>query len=143
MADTLTSNLKLTNQTEGANANTWGTIADTNFEEIDDKFGDTTDISTTGGNTTLSEEQERVAAVQVAGTLVSNSVVIFSGRGGVWVIENNTAGSFTLTAKVSGQTGVEIPQGSAAIVFCDGTDIFYGNPPAANIPPPLPGGHSN
>ena len=45
MADTLTTNLLLTNQTEGGNNNSWGTIADANFEEIDDKFGDTTDIS--------------------------------------------------------------------------------------------------
>jgi hypothetical protein len=127
MADTTTPNLKLTNQTEGGNNNTWGTIADANFERIDDKCGDTTDISTTGGTTTLTETQEEVAALQIAGTLISNATIVFSARGGIWVVENNTAGSFSVTCKVSGQTGVTIPQGAACLVFCDGTDIKRGS----------------
>lgn len=128
MADTLTPNLRLTNQTEGGNNNTWGQIADTNFEEIDDKLGDTLDITTTGGTTTLSEEQERVAAIQVAGTLVANAIIQFSGRGGFWIVDNNTAGAFTLTCKLSASSGVTITQGSSAIIFCDGSDILYANP---------------
>jgi hypothetical protein len=130
MADTLTSNIKFTNQTEGGNNNTWGVITDANWERADNKLGDTTDITTTGGDTTLTDEQEIVAAVQVGGTLVANANIIFSGRGGVWVIENNTAGAFTVTAKVSGQTGVTIAQGTATLVFCDGTDIRAGVPTA-------------
>lgn len=131
MADTTTPNIKLTNQTEGGNNNSWGQIADANFEEIDDKFGDVTEITTTGGNTTLSDSQEIVNAIVIDGTLASNAVIIFSGRGGSWVVENNTTGSYTVTCKVSGQTGVTIEQGGAALVYCDGTDIAYGNPPSA------------
>lgn len=131
MADTTTPNIKLTNQTEGGNLNTWGTIADANFEQIDNKFGDVTSISTTGGTTTLSESQEIVNAIVVSGTLVSNSVIVFSGRGGTWVVQNNTSGSYSVTCKVSGQTGVTIEQGGAAVVYCNGTDIKYGNPPAS------------
>lgn len=130
MADTLTPNIKITNQTEGANNNSWGIIADANFEEIDDKFGDVTSIATTGGNTTLTDSQEIVNAIRVSGTLVSNAVIIFSGRGGSWIVENNTTGAYTVTCKVSGQTGVEIEQGGAALVYCNGTDIDYGNPPS-------------
>lgn len=131
MADTTTPNIKLTNQTEGGNLNTWGQIADANFEEIDDKFGDVTSISTTGGNTTLTDSQEIVNAIHVTGTLVANAVIIFSGRGGSWTVKNNTTGSYTVTCKVSGQTGVTIEQGGGAIVYCNGTDIDYANPPSA------------
>jgi hypothetical protein len=141
-ADTLTPNLNLTNQTEGGNANTWGIKADDNFEQIDDKLGDTTDITTTGGSTTLTDEQELVAALQVGGTLVANATIVFSGRGGVWVIENNTTGAFSLTAKVSGQTGVEIAQGSTTIIWCDGTDIRTTVPTSelvADVTPPARG----
>ena len=42
MADTLTTNVLLTNQTEGGNNNSWGGIADNNFEFIFDKFGEFT-----------------------------------------------------------------------------------------------------
>jgi microcystin-dependent protein len=131
MADTLTPNVLLTNQTEGGNNNTWGQLADANFELIDNKFGDTTDISTTGGTTTLTDSQELVASIQVANALVSNATIVFSGRGGFWIVDNNTTGAFTLTCKVSGQTGVEVAQGSCALIFCDGTDILLGNPPLA------------
>lgn len=123
MPDTYTPNLLLVNQTEGANNNSWGAIVDANWEEIDDKFGDVTAISTTGGNTTLSDSQEIVNAITVSGTLVSNATIIFSGRGGTWIVRNATTGNFTVTCKVSGQTGVEITQGSTQPVYCNGTDI--------------------
>lgn len=123
MADTLTPNIKLTNQTEGGNANTWGQISDDNMERIDDVLGDVTLISTTGGTTTLTDTQELVNAIEISGTLVANATIVFSGRGGSWVIRNATTGSYTLTCKVSGQTGVSVDQGATTTVYCNGTDI--------------------
>ena len=108
LADTSTTNLLMTNQATGANPNTWGDLADANFERIDDKFGDVQAISTTGGTTDLSNTQELVATINVTGTLVSNAVLEFSGRGGFWIIDNNTTGAYTLTANLNGTTGVEI-----------------------------------
>jgi microcystin-dependent protein len=128
MADTLTPNILLTNQEAGANNNTWGDIADANFERIDDVLGDTTVITTSGGTTVLTSTQELVAIIEVNGTLAANAVLQFSGRGGFWIVRNNTSGNFTLTCKVSGQTGVQIDQGAAAVVDCDGTDIRLSNP---------------
>lgn len=129
MADTYSANIKVVLQQPGGNNNSWGTILNTNLDTIDAKFGDTTSISTTGGTTTLTETQEVVACISVTGALVANCVLVFSGRGGFWVISNGTTGNSTLTCKVSGQTGVTIDQGSAALVYCNGTDIFLGNPP--------------
>ena len=123
MPDTLTPNIKITNQTEGGNDNTWGTIADANFEEIDDKFGDVTSVSTTGGTTVLTDAQEIVNAIHVSGTLVSNVTITFSGRGGTWIVKNSTTEDFTVTCKVSGQTGVVVTQDTTTIVYCNGTDI--------------------
>lgn len=131
MADTYSSNVRVVLQQPGGNNNSWGTILNTNLDTIDAKFGDTTSVSTTGGNTTLTETQEVVACIDVSGTLVSNAVIIFSGRGGFWIVSNTTTGNYTVTCKVSGQTGVTIEQGGTALVYCDGTDINYGNPPSA------------
>lgn len=130
MADTLTPNIKTTIQTEGGNNNTWGGIANDNFDRIDDKLGDTTSIVTTGGDTTLTDNQELVAIIELSGTLVAAANIIFSGRGGFWIIKNGTSGSFDVTCKVSGQTGVQVAQGSQALVYCNGTDIDEGNPTA-------------
>jgi hypothetical protein len=130
MADTLTPNLKLTNQTEGGNASTWGIKVDDNFEQIDDKLGDITSIITTGGTTVLTDEQELVAHLRVSGTLVSNATIELSGRGGFWIVANDTTGAFTVTVKVTGETGIQVAQGTATLVWCDGDDIRQGVPTA-------------
>lgn len=134
MADTLTPNIELTNQTEGGNANTWGQIADANFERIDDVLGDTTEITTSGGETVLTDSQEFVAAINVSGTLTTDAVITFSGRGGFWIVANQTEGDYTLTCALSGGSGVEIEQGGAALIWCDGSAIRLGNPPQAVLP---------
>lgn len=133
MADTYSANIRVVLQQPGGNNNSWGTINNTNFDTVDAKFGDTTSISTTGGTTTLTETQEVVAAINVSGALLSNATIVFSGRGGFWIVSNSTSGSFSVTCKVSGQTGVTIEQGGSALVWCDGTDIEYGNPPSAAV----------
>ena len=122
-ADTLTTNLLLTKQTVGGNTNTWGTVLNANFEAIDDKLGTVTTINTTGGTTTLSSSEEIAQVIKVTGTLVSNATLQFSGRGGFWIIDNQTTGDFTLTAKLSGQTGTTIATGNKKTVYSDATDI--------------------
>lgn len=133
MADTYSSNIRVVLQQPGGNNNSWGTILNTNLDTIDAKFGDTTAISTTGGTTTLTETQEVVGTIEVTGALLSNATIVFSGRGGYWIVSNGTSGSFSLTCKVSGQTGVTIEQGGCALVYCNGTDIKNGNPPASAV----------
>lgn len=118
-----TTNLLLTDQDNGANDNTWGDVVDANFEIIDAKTGDMTTIATTSGTVTLSTSQERVNVVKCTGALVGALTLVFSGRGGSWIIWNATSGAYTVTAKVSGQTGVEVDQDSKKLVFCDATDI--------------------
>lgn len=131
MPDFYTSHLRLIDQTEGGNNNTWGSIVDDNWYKVDKKAGEITAISTTGGSTTLSETQERVNAIHVSGALVSDATINFSGRGGTWIVKNATTGSRTVTCKVTGQTGVAIEQGGVTVVYCNGTDIAYANPPSA------------
>lgn len=131
MVDTLTPNIKLTNQEEGTNLNTWGLLADNNFERIDDKFGDVTTIDTTGGETVLVDAQEIVNAIEVDGELTAAADIIFSGRGSSWVIKNGTTGSYPLACKVSGQPGVVIPQGTQRLIYCNGTDISFANTESA------------
>ncbi|MGH6791578.1 MAG: phage tail protein [Methyloceanibacter sp.] len=139
-ADEITTNLKLTEQEVGGNVNTWGAILNANFARLDDKLGDVATITTTGGTTELSEAQEFVAAIKVDGTLVSNATLEFSGRGGFWIVQNDTTGEFTLTVNLDGTEGVAIPQGSRHLVYSDGTDIRRGQfspSPAAESPIPI------
>jgi microcystin-dependent protein len=124
-ADTTTPNLLLTNQEAGGNLNTWGDIADANYERIDDKLGDTTEVATTGGTTVLTSTQELVQIIEVSGTLVSDATLEFSCRGGFWVVSNETSGDFTVTANCNGTTttGTVITQGTKLGVYSDGSEI--------------------
>ncbi|MFZ1103809.1 MAG: hypothetical protein WAN86_13375 [Hyphomicrobiaceae bacterium] len=98
---------------------------------------DVTQITTTGGLTVLTDEQEIVNAIHLTGTLVSNATVEFSGRGGTWVVVNATDGDFAVTAKLMGQTeGVQIAQGSAAHIWCKGGRMREGIPPLILDPSP-------
>jgi hypothetical protein len=98
-----------------------------------------TEISTVGGTTTLSATEEYANVIDVAGVLVSNATIVFSGRKGSWLIVNDTTGSFSVTAKVSGQTGVVITQGETKLVRCDGTDIRSASPSLSQLTADLDG----
>jgi hypothetical protein len=100
---------------------------------------DVTQISTTGGTTVLTDDQQDVAAIKVSGTLVSNSTIEFDGRGGSWVVVNATDGNFTVMATMMGQMGgIPIAQGGAAHIWCEGGDMREGRPPLIFDPSPNP-----
>lgn len=126
LADTLSPNLGITLQSPGGNANTWGTINNSNLSLIDSKFGVTASIVTTGGTVTLTAVQQDSAVIEISGTLASNATVIFN-TGGTWTIHNITTGAFSLTVKLAASTGTLVPQGASLNVFNNGTDILPGN----------------
>lgn len=123
MADSLTPNAKFIQQVNGSNPTTWGDKTDANWDRADAKIYGSLSLATVGGTTSLIEAEEQVAAIDVSGTLAANATVAFSGIKGVWVVRNNTAGAYTVTCKVTGQTGVQISQGTTAVIWCNGTDI--------------------
>jgi hypothetical protein len=123
MADSYSTNLRLIIQTTGENSGTWGTKTNTNLNYLDAKLGNTTTVTETSGTKTLSETEERVARIHATGTLTGNLTIEFSGRKGYWIVRNGTSGTFSLTCKVTGQTGVTVTQGYSALVYCNGTDI--------------------
>lgn len=116
--------LLLTLQEFGENPNSWGSIANDNWEFVEEKLCNYLSLAVTGGNTTLSVAQERTAVIKLTGTLLSNQTLTFSGREGSWIIDNQTSGEFTVKAILAGPTtGVTISQGRVTIIYCDGTDM--------------------
>lgn len=127
MTDVTTADLLQTLMADGAHNNTWGDVNNTNLLTIETKLVGRTAFTLAGGEVDLTNTQELVLLIDCSGVLGSASSIVFSGRKGFWIINNKTTGAFSLTAKVTGQTGVQIAQNTAAIVYCDGTDIRLGN----------------
>jgi len=75
---------------------------------------------------TLTSDEQRRDILVFTGLLTGNISVIVDATVWGWpVVYNNTTGSFTLTVKVSGQTGVVVPQKRAVPLYCDGTDVEH------------------
>src|SRR3990167_8292335 len=80
-------------------------------------------ITVTTADVTLSAIQARADEVKATGTLTGHRDVIVPTVAGWWIVDNATAGAFTLTAKTAAGAGVAVPQGYRALLYCDGTDV--------------------
>ena len=64
--------------------------------------------------------------LEFVGTLTAAGTVTVPAIQKTYIVANNTVGGFTLTVKVAGQTGITIPNGAVAILYCNGTDVVNG-----------------
>lgn len=92
------------------------------------------DVSGTG-NYTLSAAEQNKISYNFYGTLTGNRSIIVPPTIQQYWVDNSTTGAFSLTVKVSGQPGYAVPQGSRAILYCDGTDVL--NAATAGISTPV------
>ena len=75
------------------------------------------------GTFTATAAQARPLNLEFTGVLTGNRDVVLPNIKRVWTVYNNTTGDFTLTVKVSGQTGIPLARGRRAVVIGNGTDI--------------------
>lgn len=119
MASTYTSNKNYQLQATGDNANTWGTILNTNvFTIIDSNLGGRLSISVAGSSdVTATQAQAANLKHTLTGVLTGNISYILPNAGGFFSVKNSTTGSFSVTVKPLGGTGIVVPQGSTMLLF--------------------------
>ena len=76
-----------------------------------------------GVDVTLSAAEARVEELKLTGALTASINVIVPAVAWSWIIDNATSGAFTATVKTAAGAGVAVPQGSRAVLYCDGTDV--------------------
>jgi hypothetical protein len=128
MTSTATSNLRLELQGIGDNAGTWGTNLNTALQMLDRANGAYGDIAIVDGTNTITVTDYtngdwHYKVWNLTGALTTAADVEVPTYNKFWYVVNSTTGSQVVTVKVSGQTGVVIPDGGWAIVYCDGTDV--------------------
>lgn len=78
------------------------------------------------GDYTLATNQQNKIAYNLTGILTGNRNVIVPTTVQQYWITNATTGSYTVTVKTSAGTGIVVAQGTAQILYCDGTNVVLG-----------------
>lgn len=130
MASTYSTNLRLELIGTGEQQGTWGATTNTNLGTLlEEAIGGYVSVTVSDvGDTTLttnngSSDQARNAVINLTGTISAARNVICPAIEKVYIVKNATTGGHAVTFKVSGQTGVSIPNGQTYIVYVDGTDV--------------------
>lgn len=129
MASSYSTLLRLELMADGEKNNTWGPIANTQWQLNEEAIAGMETIAVTGGSKTLTatngaSDESRPAILKFTGTLTSNQTIVVPSTSKHWIVWNTTSGGYTLTVKTSGGSGVEIPINAKTFVFCDGTDVL-------------------
>lgn len=64
-------------------------------------------------------------AYNFTGTLLANMVIQVPNTIQQYWVSNQTTGAYTLALSTSGGTPAEVTQGARAILYCDGTNVYY------------------
>lgn len=132
MASTYSTSLKLELIGNGDQPGTWGTTTNNNLGTLlEQAITGVQSIVMTNTNYTLTNfngasDEARNAVLYVTGTNSQVRSIIAPSVNKVYIIRNATTGGYAIDIKTSGGAGLSVANGSSAIVYCDGTDFFYG-----------------
>jgi len=120
--------------TTGENAGNWGTKTNTNLKIIEEAVRGYVAVSANSDQTlSLTDgtigDSIRNAVIAFTGTLSANRTITVPSAEKWWIMDNQTAGAYTLTVKVSGQTGITwgASDKGTKILYSNGTDIVDTN----------------
>lgn len=129
MASTYSPNLRLELIGTGEQQGTWGSTTNTNLGTLlEEAIGGYVSVAVSDvADTTLttsngSADQSRNMVINLTGALTGTRNVICPAIEKLYVVKNATTGGQSVVFKVSGQTGVTIPNGTIEFLYVDGTD---------------------
>lgn len=131
MPTTFTNNARLAKQGIGENDNTWGIIANTQYDLIDELVTGVHSINvSTGIDVTLNSEngvsdEARKMVLKLSGTPTAAISVFVPASPKLYVIDGaGIVGTETVTiAPTGGGAGVSFEAGQTGVVYCDGVDV--------------------
>lgn len=118
----------------GEQAGTWGLTTNNNIgTAIEQAIGGYVSVAFTGLTKTLTlsnsnaAQDARALYLELTGAPGGAATLEVPAIQKAYVIKNATTGGYTVTAKVTGMTGVAIPNGKTMMVYNNGTDIVVAN----------------
>ena len=130
MSSTYSTNLAIELMGSGDQAGNWGNTTNTNLGTLIEQAisGYVTQAITDGADTVITIPNgatgvARNMFIECTGTITASRNLIVPANKKLYFIYNNTSGGYAVTVKVSGQTGVTVPQGAKVLLVSNGTDI--------------------
>jgi hypothetical protein len=114
----------------GENDGTWGPIANTNFADLMERaVAGMVSLAMADANYTLSanngaDDEARYKILKATGANTATRDIIVPAVSHVYVVWNATTGGQIVRVKTSGGVAAQVPNGTAILVFCDGTDCY-------------------
>ena len=134
MPSSYTSSLRLTLPVTGELTGAWGdTVNDGITALVDSSIAGTATVShDDSANYVLtfasgSADQARQMVLNVTGTLTEARNVVCPSLSKLYLFKNATTGGFPAVLKTSGGTGIAVPAGAIAFLYCDGTNVVDAN----------------
>lgn len=131
MPSTYSTNLAIELIGTGDQAGSWGTSTNTNLGTLIEQAisGYVTQAITDGADTVITIPNgttgvARNMFIECTGALTAARNLIVPANKKLYFIFNNTTGGFAVTVKVSGLTGISVPNGKKMVLVSNGTDIF-------------------
>jgi hypothetical protein len=117
----------------GGSSGLWGGITNTNIGTAIEQSivgmatlatGDfISNVATLPYTNSNAAQNFRAFCLNVTATLTAAGTVVVPAIEKPYLVLNNSVGGFAVTVKVSGLTGVSIPNGKGCLVYNDGTDV--------------------
>lgn len=127
------SNLKFELIATGEQSGAWGATTNTNIGTAIEQAivgmatletGDfTSNVATLSLSNTNALQDARALCLNITATLSAAGTVNVPAIEKPYIIINNSSGGYAVTVKVSGQTGVSVPNGKRTVVYNNGTDV--------------------
>jgi hypothetical protein len=135
MVSTFTTNKYIEKPGNNDYINNWNVPLNSDMDVLDAALGSAFSVSTINTNVYLTLQDARNQRIVIQGALTANVIIFIpfvSGSttvavGGMWIVDNQTTGAFTVTIKtvVTGSTGVLCGQGVRSLVFSNGNNCYY------------------
>jgi hypothetical protein len=135
MASSYSTNLKLELITTGEKSGTWGTITNTNLQQLEQAASGYISVDVAASDVALAISNGAVSNgknlyYKLTGTLAANrTVTLPDSTERVVIIEDATtrgSNNRTLTFKTASGNGITIPVGSKSLLYSDGTNVNKG-----------------
>jgi hypothetical protein len=130
MATTYSTSLKLSLIGDGDQSGIWGQTTNSNLGTLlEQAITGVTSIVMADANYTLTNfngvsDESRNAVLVVTGTNTASRDVIPPVVEKMYTVVNNTSGGFAIRVIGATGTGVSIPNGFTALVYCNGTNFY-------------------